>query len=401
MRVIHYIKRITIAATALVCWQNIQAQWTVTEPTEDYQGSVNLPSNYYIQNGAIQLNGASTKNGSFISINPEQYLDGKNILNVGGGRGNRYPLFTMTKDGDFDMSGDFTMGNSYNYPIFSIKRDAADKSNPTTIEAYGENGYTPLNLHAASYNFNDGNVIIEGQLEKVKKIGVGSTTSTDDALISMEAYMTSAEYFILGSHYNATPFYVKTNGEMKTGNLIEMGSTKGGHLLINSYDNFATSFSNVSDGSTYHPMSFYASKYNFNLSAGKDTMHIIGGVLSVDGTITCKDQLKVAEIDADQIKTKDINVEMNQAADYVFDEDYNLQSLNEVEAYVKSNKHLPGVPSASEMATEGMSVSQMSNLLLEKVEVLTLHMIQMQKKMEQLQSENEALRTEMRGLKGE
>lgn len=267
---------------------------------------------------------------------------------------------------------------------------------PVTTES---DPFHPLLFEAKSFKFNTGNIHIDGQIEKVKRIGIGSATANDNALVNMEAYMTSAEYFILGSHYNAAPFYVKTNGEMKTGNLIEMGSTKGGHLLINSYDNFATSFSNVSDGNTYHPMSFYASKYNFNLSAGKDTMHIIGGVLSVDGTITCKDQLKVAEIDADQIKTKDINVEMNQAADYVFDEQYNLQPLNEVESYVKSNKHLPGIPSATEMAQEGMSVSKMSNLLLEKVEELTLHMIQMQKEMNQLREENNALKSEVQELR--
>jgi len=83
---------------------------------------------------------------------------------------------------------------------------------------------------------------------------------------------------------------------------------------------------------------------------------------------------------------------MNNAADYVFDENYNLRSLSDVESYVKENKHLPGVPSAAEMAEKGMSVSQMSNLLLEKVEELTLHMIELQK-------ENKALKAEVESLK--
>lgn len=104
----------------------------------------------------------------------------------------------------------------------------------------------------------------------------------------------------------------------------------------------------------------------------------------VNGKITCNDELKVVQINSDEIKAnslkaKDINVEMNNAADYVFDENYNLKSLSEVESYVKENKNLPGVPSATEMAQNGMSVSKMSNLLLEKVEELTLHMIQLEK----------------------
>lgn len=119
----------------------------------------------------------------------------------------------------------------------------------------------------------------------------------------------------------------------------------------------------------------------------------MNGTLDVWGKITCHDEIEVAEVlKANQIKAGDINVELNNAADYVFDENYDLKSLDEVESFVKENKHLPGVPSASEIAENGMSVSQMSNLLLEKVEELTLHMIELQK-------ENKALKAEVESLK--
>ena len=119
--------------------------------------------------------------------------------------------------------------------------------------------------------------------------------------------------------------------------------------------------------------------------------------LNVEGKINCKNELNVTQIKTEDIKTEtirtsDITVDMNNAADYVFDENYNLQDLSEVEAYVKENKHLPGVPSAEEMAENGMSVAQMSNLLLEKIEELTLHMIELQK-------ENKALKEEINTLK--
>lgn len=92
-----------------------------------------------------------------------------------------------------------------------------------------------------------------------------------------------------------------------------------------------------------------------------------------------------------ELNAKGIKVELNNAADYVFEENYNLKSLNEVESYVKANKHLPGVPSAAEIAKNGMSVSEMSNLFLEKIEELTLHMIQLQKENEALKAKVEAL----------
>lgn len=123
--------------------------------------------------------------------------------------------------------------------------------------------------------------------------------------------------------------------------------------------------------------------------------HNFSGPLNVDGSIVCKNRIKVAEINSDQIRAKDIKVDINQAADYVFNEGYDLKNLSEIELYVKSNKHLPGIPSASEMAQEGVSLSEMSNLLLEKIEELTLHMIEMNKEINALKKENEFLKTQV------
>lgn len=128
-------------------------------------------------------------------------------------------------------------------------------------------------------------------------------------------------------------------------------------------------------------LKFLAGSFTFN-----------GGNMVVNGKITCKDELEVIGLTASTIKAEDINVNMNNAADYVFDENYNLKSLSEVESYVNEHKHLPGIPSAADMAENGMNVSTMSNLLLEKVEELTLHMIRLEK-------ENAALKAEVKSLK--
>ncbi len=111
--------------------------------------------------------------------------------------------------------------------------------------------------------------------------------------------------------------------------------------------------------------------------------------MNVDGKIVCKEELRVAEISTERIKAKSIDVDMNHAADYVFGDNYELKSLSDVEAYVKENKHLPGIPSAEELSEKGMNVSDMTNLLLEKIEELTLHVIQLQKEVETLKSKVE------------
>lgn len=121
---------------------------------------------------------------------------------------------------------------------------------------------------------------------------------------------------------------------------------------------------------------------------GAKPLEIQASEMIINCKVSCKDEFNVTELNTQKIRTNDITVDMNNAADYVFDDNYDLKSLNEVESYVKANKHLPGVPSAAEMAENGMSVAEMSNLLLEKVEELTLHMIELQK-------ENQALKAKM------
>jgi hypothetical protein len=73
--------------------------------------------------------------------------------------------------------------------------------------------------------------------------------------------------------------------------------------------------------------------------------------------------------------------------DYVFEPGYKLQSLSDLEAYVKANKHLPEVPSAREME-KGVDLAEMNLKLLKKVEELTLRVIEMDKQMKKLEEAN-------------
>ena len=85
--------------------------------------------------------------------------------------------------------------------------------------------------------------------------------------------------------------------------------------------------------------------------------------LAVNGTIT----------------TKKIEVTLDGWADYVFEEDYELQPLNEVEAFVKANKHLPNVPSEEEMLENPVDLGATDAMLIRKIEELTLYLIEQDK----------------------
>lgn len=73
-------------------------------------------------------------------------------------------------------------------------------------------------------------------------------------------------------------------------------------------------------------------------------------------------------------------------ADYVFKPDYNLKPLDEVEAFINKNGHLPNVPSEAEVLENGIELGAMNAKLLEKIEELTLYTIQLKKEIELIKS---------------
>jgi len=91
------------------------------------------------------------------------------------------------------------------------------------------------------------------------------------------------------------------------------------------------------------------------------------------------------------IRAKEIKVETGWA-DFVFEEDYLLRSLNEVEQYINAHKHLPDIPSAAEVAENGVPLGEISSKLLQKIEELTLYMIALEKENKKLQEEMKVLK---------
>jgi hypothetical protein len=96
-----------------------------------------------------------------------------------------------------------------------------------------------------------------------------------------------------------------------------------------------------------------------------------------------------------KMRASEIVVNTN-GADFVFEPDYDLPQLKDVETFITKNRHLPGIPSALEMQNEGMAVGAVNIRLLQKIEELTLYMIELKKeneaisqRLEKLENENE------------
>jgi hypothetical protein len=102
-----------------------------------------------------------------------------------------------------------------------------------------------------------------------------------------------------------------------------------------------------------------------------------GYLLSINGKMVCE-ELKV-QLDAAW-------------PDYVFENNYDLPTLETLEASIKKDKHLPGIPSATQIEKDGLLVGDMQKRLLEKVEELTLYVIEINKENKQLKKEVEILK---------
>ncbi|MEK6803837.1 MAG: hypothetical protein AABZ34_14405 [Nitrospirota bacterium] len=86
---------------------------------------------------------------------------------------------------------------------------------------------------------------------------------------------------------------------------------------------------------------------------------------------------------AEEVRIK----QMKDWADYVFQPDYQLKTLPEVEGFIKTYRHLPDMPSAVEAEQQGIGLGDMQAKLLRKVEELTLHLIEQHKTIESLQQQ--------------
>ncbi|HRQ49371.1 MAG TPA: hypothetical protein PLR74_02480 [Agriterribacter sp.] len=122
-----------------------------------------------------------------------------------------------------------------------------------------------------------------------------------------------------------------------------------------------------------------------NSSSGEKEVMRIDATSGNVGIGTSSPQAKLA-VNGD-IYSKKIKVTASGWPDYVFSAQYRLPKLSEVEDFIKSNGHLPGIPSALEVEESGLDLGDNQALLLKKIEELTLYVITLNKKVEELEKE--------------
>jgi hypothetical protein len=140
---------------------------------------------------------------------------------------------------------------------------------------------------------------------------------------------------------------------------------------VGDYVGFYTSGNDVRNASEKMRLTYYG-----NLLIGKTSQINIIYKLDVAGSI----------------RANEIVVNTT-GADFVFDNSYKLPSLIEVEEYIKLNNHLPDIKSAAAMQMEGVGVSELQTQLLQKIEEMTLYIIEQNKRIIELEKQNVKIKT--------
>jgi len=133
--------------------------------------------------------------------------------------------------------------------------------------------------------------------------------------------------------------------------------------------------------STPHPYVWSSTNSFFIGNDGQPTLFVAGMANGSVGIGTTTPKAKLA-VNGD-ILAKKVTVSLNNLPDYVFNGEYYLRPLNEVEQYIQQNHHLPEVPSAEEVKKDGLNLGDNQATLLKKIEELTLYVIEQNKRLEQ------------------
>lgn len=223
------------------------------------------------------------------------------------------------------------------------------------------------NLQLQTYNGSD--VLNTGiLLNRLGDVGIGTVTPT-------------AKLEVSGDTKIDGNLYISSSNKLHF-------STYGGGFYMGDLDWIRT----YGDKNFYHNVGIMRTDGILQVGPNGDRLIVgINGNVGI-GTTDPKNKLSVNGT----IWAKEVKVTLIDAADYVFQKyytgkselkpDYVMPTLAEIENFTKANNHLPNVPSAKEIQEKGVSLGEMSNVLLQKVEELTLYIISQNKDIEELKA---------------
>lgn len=169
------------------------------------------------------------------------------------------------------------------------------------------------------------------------------------------------------------------------------------HGVTNNEDNITNSSSFLRNSAISvgrHGIRFFTSATSTAAPTEKMTISDSGNV-GIGTSKTSNHKLAVEG----SIGAREIQVEVGAWSDFVFDKDYSLRKLDDLERYIQTNNHLPDIPSEKEVQENGINLGESDAKLLQKIEELTLYTIQQQKQLNKQTKLIEQLKKEVEELK--
>ena len=194
------------------------------------------------------------------------------------------------------------------------------------------------------------------------------------ALFLTGAVMGQTNTFPLNDDVGIGTLTPENGVKLEVNGLGTIGTSGSARIYLGTL-NTSTAFIQSRNLSINQKLVFYGSSYNFDIGNVGIGITDPTEKLSVNG----------------KIRAKEIKVEITGWPDYVFKSDYKNLSLLNVEQFIKANGHLPGIPSAESIEKEGIDLGEMNKKLLQKIEELTLHLIQQEKEIATLKKKTEKL----------
>jgi hypothetical protein len=392
-------------------YSNAGAGWktsagsVVLENSNDKVGiGVTSPSQKLDVNGRMKIRSSPLNNIAYTSgLWLDDYRDGTDRIFIGMADSLRYGIFGGGSGGGVGFGFKFNAKNG-NTIIGNTTSDATYRLN-LTGNSYGINLTDESNTYYGTFESSSGNLSIGSKYGSSLIFGNSNPNPAAHILLNPPSSNLLSTFYPgnVGINTN-TPTHAKLEINGRVGSAVAMFGADANGVTI-SANNPEIGFNYFYNGGSKTIKAGYASNIGMSPSTGDVYIgNFNGGVSTTDyGTIsgyqnclyikqngnigigTTNPTYKLAV--KGTIRTNEVIVETGWA-DYVFEKDYKLPSLKEVEQYIKNNKHLPEIPSAQEIQNNGLSVGEIQTKMMQKIEELTLYVIELQKQIEELKKNN-------------